>query len=246
MAIAEADEVLYEEVDKRVQRYMYHPFLQASQVRQSVSRFHFQVGHAILRSARVAETELRAVLEAVLLLHQGLSIHDDVDGQSELKRQLHVLAGDYDSSWYYWVLARLGNHRLLSSLCEAVVRINEAKMMLVQPGGLSAERYMELEETVQGALLYALASEYLQRPDDYMPQIRSLVQAYVVNEAMHSRRTPRPLTFRQAYGWLTDAVERVLHLPAGAILEPISTFVIDYMMVIKKTLESQTLVEGNR
>ncbi|MCL6547487.1 MAG: heptaprenyl diphosphate synthase component 1 [Alicyclobacillus sp.] len=247
MAMSEANEVLFEEVDERVQRHMHHPFLQASHVRQQVSRFHFEVAHAILRAAGVSPHETVSVLEAVLLLQQGLSIHDEVDGQPELKRQLHVLAGDYDSSWYYWVLARMGKLRLLSSLCEAVVRVNEAKMALaLTPEAMSADRYMELEETVQGALLYALAAEYLVHPDDYIPQIRSLVQAYVVNEAMHSRRSPRPFTFRQAYGWLTDAVEKVLHLPGSAILEPISTFVIDYVMLIKKTLEAQTLAEGKR
>lgn len=243
----EADAITFEEVDRQVQQRTYHAFLRASRVSPMTSRFHFDVSQIILRSAGVCASEARIVLEAILLLQQALDIHDDVDVSAVRSRQLRVLAGDYSSSQYYRVLSQLNNNRLLSAISDAVVAINEAKMTWasVSPT-IAREQYMELQQVIHGQLLFALVSEYLAHTELSMAQVTSLVKAYIVNEEMRSRRVPRYFTFRQAYEWLSDAIDKALHLPADAIFEPLSAFLTESLIPLRNTLENQTLAEGNR
>ena len=124
--------LLFETIEKRVNAYTSHPYLRACQVSQSVSRFHFEVTYAILTAANVNDETLEEVLKAILLLEQGLSVHDTVDKNAGMLRQLTVLTGDFSSSQYYSVLARMGNFRLLYRLSMAITRINSAKMKLDQ------------------------------------------------------------------------------------------------------------------
>lgn len=244
--MSEADQIHFERINEAVQQHMHHPFLADNQIRQSASRFHFGVARAILQAAKMPLEETRVILEAVLLLQQGLSIHDDVDGHPERTRQLIVLAGDYDSSQYYALLARAGQIQLISVLSDAVSRINESKMTLFQHSTqLTPDRYVELREVVEGELLIALARHCLGSSRSVTNEIRSVIRAYVANEDLQAARTPRHITFRQAYDWLSDAIEHVVS-PANALLEPITAFVEDYFVPIRNDLETHTSVEGNR
>lgn len=239
--------LLFQEVNRRVQQYMHHPYLQTCDIRQSVSRFHFDVAYAVLEAAHVQPTEARDILEAVLLLQQGLSIHDDVDTQTDVKRQLHVLAGDYNSSQYYFILARVGDQELLFKLCEAVVEINEAKMKIhANQDTLAAEDYMRLQETIQGGLLYALARHYLGPSGAWIAHIQSLVKAFVVQGEITARNLPNHFTLRQAYEWLSDSMERVLTMPSNTFVGPLYNFLMEYVYPVKKTVESLNFAEGNR
>lgn len=164
---------------------MHHDYLALCQINQSVSRFHFDVGYAILTAADVTEPEVEQVLTALLLLEQALSIHNRVDSCSEDTRGLVVLAGDYDSSKYFFLLAQLEVHELLHTLCEAVARINEAKMTIALGSKrLSVQNYRALMNVVRGELLRALASHYLGADDFWTSHVESLVEAHVMQLEM--------------------------------------------------------------
>ncbi|MDQ0188495.1 heptaprenyl diphosphate synthase component 1 [Alicyclobacillus cycloheptanicus] len=244
--MSEADQIHFQSVDAAVQQYMHHPFLADNQIRQSTSRFHFGVGRAILQIAHVPAAKAQVILEALLLLQQGLSIHDEVDGQPDRRRQLLVLAGDYDSSQYYHLLARAGQLSLIAALSDAVCRVNEAKMTLVQQGAaLTPERYLELRETVEGALLVALATHFLDANPKALEVIHSLVRAYVANEDMQGADMTRHFTVRQIYDWLTEVIN-VSASSGSRVLRPMTAFVADYFVPIRENLETHTFAEGNR
>lgn len=245
--MSEAEPILFETVSTTIQQYMHHPFLAANQIRQTVSRFHFGVARAILEAAEVPAQDALVILEAVLLLRQGLSIHDDVDKYTDRRRQLSVLAGDYDSSQYYCILARAGKLDLISLLSNAVCRVNDAKMTLLQmtPVGVLPEHYLELRETVEGELLFALARRFLGTNTVSLPQIRSIVRAYVANEDFRGARSNQHFTLRQVYTWLSEAIDRVVG-PANVLLQPITAFVEEYLIPIREDLQSHTYLEGHR
>jgi heptaprenyl diphosphate synthase len=235
-----------EEVHLRLQQHTHHELLRRTRVGPQVSRFHFEVAKTILYAAKVPQEEATQVLEAVLLLQQGLALHDRVDDETGLRRQLHVLAGDYCSSQYYRLLSRVQNEALLVELCSAVMRINEAKMELYRtPGSVQETDGMGLMEIIEGELLFALARHYLDDPAAWMPQIRSLVRAHIVKKEMGARKVPKYFTLRQAYEWLGEASERIVHMQANAILQPIASFITEYILPAQKSIESQFFVEGN-
>ncbi len=236
-----------EDVHLRLQQHTHHELLRRTRVGPQVSRFHFEVAKTILYAGQVPHDEAAQVLDAVLLLQQGLALHDRVDDETGLRRQLHVLAGDYCSSQYYRLLSRVQNEALLVELCSAVMRINEAKMELYRtPGPLPETDGMGLMEIIEGELLFALARHYLEEPTKWMPQIRSLVRAHIVQKEMVARKVPKYFTLRQAYEWLGEASERIMHLQANAIFQPIASFITEYLLPAQKFIESQSFVEGNQ
>jgi len=238
-------EAIFNEVDVKVQAYMQHPYLLSAGVRQTVSRFHFDAAYAILQAAEVPVKTAKRILEALLLLQQGLSIHDTVDELPSLIRQLHVLAGDYNSSRYYWVLARLGDEPLLDELCRGVVTMNEAKMNLHNfETSLTTEAYMNLRLSVEGELLFALERRYL-NCERSSGHIRSLVKAVVLEKDLKSRAIPKLFTLRQACDWFSDTIERLIGLQPNQIVEPVTSFVLDYLIPMKQNLEHKFAVEGN-
>jgi heptaprenyl diphosphate synthase len=242
-----ARNLLFENIEERVRAYTQHPYLHACQVPQTVSRFHFDVANAILVAAGVDESTTESVLEAVLLLEQGLSMHDHVNVRSGILRQLTVLAGDYNSSQYYYILSRIGDLKLMGTLSDAVVRINEAKMELREFGDrVDSETYLRLQETIHGKLLVALAERYLGTTGAWTSYIQSLVKAYVLQGEMASFNAPRFFTFRQAYDWLTDSLERVRMMPSNTLVGPIYNFLVEYFLSVQNKLESLNFVEGNR
>ncbi|WP_230087913.1 heptaprenyl diphosphate synthase component 1 [Alicyclobacillus mali (ex Roth et al. 2021)] len=178
--MTDAREAMFQRVTRCAKAHMDHDYLAKRKVRQAVSPFHFDLGYAILQSAAVPESEAERVLTAVLLLEQGLSIHDEIDEWGAEQQGLVVLAGDYDSSKYYLILAELGDRQLMHELCEAVVRINEAKMDLLMASPLSLDVYMERMSTIEAELLRALVRHYHPNSGAWMAQVDEAVRNHIL------------------------------------------------------------------
>jgi hypothetical protein len=242
------DEVnqLFLSVQKQVQSHMRHPFLVAQHMNQTLSQFHFEVGLAILRAAGLAENDILAILSAFLLLQQGLSIHDSVDSERGVRQQLVVLAGDYDSSKYYRMLAFRGDFALLCRLSDGIAKTNEAKMTLLsRDGKLTPATYLSLREVVEGQILHSLAEHFLGNHEPWKMYVQSFVRAYIVQTELHVKNGLRYVTFRQAYDWLSEMWDRVVSLSPLPRNDPILTSLTDYVQPLKDMLEVMKLAEGS-
>ncbi|GMA55741.1 hypothetical protein GCM10025858_02440 [Alicyclobacillus sacchari] len=89
--MTDSKEAMFRRVERKALTHMHHDYLTTRKVRQAVSRFHFDAGYAILSAAAVKDDEIEQVLTALLLLEQGLSIHDDVDRCQSSDQGLIVL-----------------------------------------------------------------------------------------------------------------------------------------------------------
>jgi heptaprenyl diphosphate synthase len=243
--MASKEHLHFDDMVKRTKSYVTHPFLTANGVEPSISRFHFDVSQALLTAAEVSKHEAEQVMTAVLLLHQGLSIHDTVDDIYGKRKQLTVLAGDFSSGHYYHILAHIPNTQLLSALCEAVVQVNEAKMTLIATPDLSPRQYADLHETIHGALLYALATFYFPDSTDWESQVQALVRGFIADEHLLKEQFAAHLTWRQALEWLTEVIERLIKAQGNALLQPISALLVDYLITMQHKLETQSLTERN-
>ncbi|MCL6453841.1 MAG: heptaprenyl diphosphate synthase component 1 [Alicyclobacillus sp.] len=247
MATPDLTVIRYEDIDSQVRRYSHHSFLHAAHIRPHASRFHFDAARSILQAADLSIDVARRILEAVLLLHRGLAIHEDVDGVQELRRQLNVLAGDYCSSRYYWIIARTGNETLVQALSDSVVRINESKMTLHRRAhDLTGDEYLAIQDTIHGDLLYTLATVFRRDDADTLAVIKSGVQAYIVRRDVEDPIGPRHFTLRQALDHLTDTREFVARSRASVRFAPVASFVSDSWHLLQRRLDQQSYVEGNR
>lgn len=192
--LTDAREAMFQRVTRCAKAHMDHDYLAKRKVRQAVSPFHFDLGYAILRAAAVPDSEVERVLTAVLLLEQGLSIHDEIDEWGAAEQGLVVLAGDYDSSKYYLILAELGDRQLMHELCEAVVRINEAKMDLLMASPLSLDVYLERMLTIEAELLRALVRHYHPQPEPWMARVDEAVRDHVLTGGAKVRVFTRAAT----------------------------------------------------
>lgn len=174
-------------------------------------------------------------------------MHEHVDNQPELYRQLHVLAGDYCSGQYYWVISRVGDDALIEALCDSVVRINESKMRLfAKHGACEDKEYMSLQETIHGDLLFTLASHLLRVPDSWRPQIRSAVRAYIVRSDLERPLNKRRLSVEQARSVLVEARSETITNTTQTVLVAVSSLVADSWNVVQDLLRTESLAEGNR
>lgn len=245
MAMTETNSFRFHDAKQRVQQHIQHPYLVKNKIRRSVSQFHHGVLVALLQVAKVEGREADKIVDAALLLQHGLSIHDEVDTYSSLQRQLIVLAGDYSSSHYYSVLAQLGNFELMSKLCAAVVKTNEAKMALYGTDSpVSPERYMELSISIHGQLLFAIMEYYDLDSSFWGANLESLLRAYVVHQEMTGLGELKHFTVRQAHEWVSDAMQRI-SAPGSTLLEPVAVEFLDSLALVRRTLDHQTVVEEN-
>ncbi|WP_054968116.1 heptaprenyl diphosphate synthase component 1 [Alicyclobacillus ferrooxydans] len=247
MSMTDVNLIKYEDVNKKVRAYTHHAFLEAAGVRPFASRFHFDMARAVLEAGGMTREQSVSVLEAVLLLHRGLAIHEDVDSTNDLQRQLRVLAGDYCSSQYYWIISRVGDAELIQALSDAVVRINEAKMTVHRRRSeLSPAQYILLQEVIHGDLLYTLAAMYLSHQEDWIKGLHFTVRSYVVREQSELGDGTGPFTLRQAFDWLTEAKGYMEDRTRESMMRPASSFVLDTWHQIRVLLDQQSLAEGNR
>ncbi|GAB7387505.1 hypothetical protein BSNK01_13420 [Bacillaceae bacterium] len=96
------------------------------------------------------------------LIQMGLDSHEQIPVKKEANerdirsRQLTVLAGDYFSSWYYYLLAHVEEIRVIQALAQGIQTVNELKVRLYQrqkSGSFVLDEYLALVKRVD-SLLY--------------------------------------------------------------------------------------------
>lgn len=157
--------------------------------------FQMQAATAVLRAVNCPAQDLRLLCTVLLLIHHGLSAHEHIDradALGEKTRQLQVLAGDYYSSKYFYLLAASGKVDLIAVFAKAITAINEAKTeradLLKRFTKVHMEHYITLSECIHGELLYALTSTFTHGNPLINDLTRVLVQTYIFVEEYHQFR----------------------------------------------------------
>lgn len=147
--------------------------------------FQLITSSAILQAASCSNEDTRLISTVLMLVHHGLTIHEQVDesrSYEEKIRQLQVLAGDYYSSKYFYLLATVGKIELIGLFAEAIALINETKAELTarRGTGLNIDTYLSLNERIYGELLLLLASYYHHDQPIMKDTIRLLVRTHIL------------------------------------------------------------------
>ncbi len=109
------------------------------------------------------------------LVQLGLDTHEQVKTSyepslvAERNRQLTVLAGDYYSSYYYHLLAEVGEIEAVKILAKSIQEVNEAKMTLYlseKEYAMSWDKYFALRKTIDTALYLGFVDHFAKTESD--------------------------------------------------------------------------------
>lgn len=101
-----------------------------------------------------------------MLVQIALDTHDLVPADNKpdenkehlLTKQLHVLAGDYYSGLYYYLLSEIDDFKFINRLAIAIKEINECKMKLYYKEYNSYQAYLQLKISIETLLIENVSS----------------------------------------------------------------------------------------
>lgn len=106
-------------------------------------------------------------ITTTMLVQIALDTHElvkenknDETNKEKLVNQLHVLAGDYYSGLYYYLLASIKDITFIHKLASAIKAINELKMQLHYEEYESLTEYIELKTRMNGVLIETVAEYF--------------------------------------------------------------------------------------
>jgi heptaprenyl diphosphate synthase len=117
-----------------------------------------QVLFLFLYDSGVSLLEIKRYLVPTLMVQIGLDRHQEVtltrcENEREMRaQQLRVLAGDYFSSKYYYLLAQIKEISLIRTLAQSIYKINECKTELYYNASLSTEEKLMMQNKIDSAL----------------------------------------------------------------------------------------------
>src|SRR5699024_10495241 len=104
-----------------------------------------------LQSMKMNEKNILHYATTIMLIQIALDTHEKVtDTQTtRIYKQLTVLAGDYFSGWYYYLLSESRDIQLIGILAEGIREINEKKIQLYFGTCHSFDEVMNLVKDIE-------------------------------------------------------------------------------------------------
>lgn len=143
-----------------------HPYLKLFIGKPEVSVSYISSLLFLFRETDHLEEEIHDAVLTTLLVQTALDTHERINrhglGSDRIRteRQLTVLAGDYYSALYYFILSRCKNSKLLHSLSLGIQNVNEAKMNIYHNESSRTEPDYEDLLTAYTGIADALAKSY--------------------------------------------------------------------------------------
>ncbi|PFK47422.1 heptaprenyl diphosphate synthase [Bacillus cereus] len=116
--------------------------------------------YAALKSANLHKEQIDHYVVTIMLVQIALDTHERVSNKADKetngfhkRRQLTVLAGDYYSGLYYYLLSMNCDIVLIRALAEGIKEINEHKIMLYQKVYQTVDEVMASMMKIESALL---------------------------------------------------------------------------------------------
>lgn len=123
--------------------------------------------YSILKSANVHSEQVKHYVVTIMLVqialdtHEKVSVKENIETDGILKRrQLTVLAGDYYSGLYYYLLSMNHDIALIRALAEGIKEINEQKIMLYEQMYETIEELTHSITTIEAALLQKVCDHF--------------------------------------------------------------------------------------
>jgi len=160
-----------EELKVLIEDKMQHTYLDKNIEKSMIDEEKLCILNAMINNTSMKASEKKQTIITTMLVQIALDTHDMVpisndEKESEASRvpkQLTVLAGDYYSGLYYFLLSELKAYDMIQVLASAIKEINEYKMKLYYRELDSFESYILLLKKIESLLILQIA-EYIKKP----------------------------------------------------------------------------------
>jgi heptaprenyl diphosphate synthase len=146
----------------------------------------------ILNRTSLAPKVKEQLIITTMLVQIALDIHEQIPDDNEaehssitINSQLSILAGDYYSGLYYWLLAEIEEREYITLLASAIKQINELKMDLYYMEDESVEGYLDTRKQIESLLIRNIA-EHLQVIEEVPIIEEILLTNHIINSTYHS------------------------------------------------------------
>ncbi|MBP1155258.1 MULTISPECIES: heptaprenyl diphosphate synthase component 1 [unclassified Paenibacillus] len=134
--------------------------------------------HSTLTKQSELYTLVTSLVQIGMDTHDMVSVNNDVKEQAEARsRQLKVLAGDYYSSRFYFLLSHAGHIDLVGKLSKGICEVNRLKMNLYimkKQLKLTADEYIRQMVEVKTQLFLSFSSLLEERFNGIWPEVLRL------------------------------------------------------------------------
>ncbi len=150
----------------QINQKLQHPYLMRFIDEPVIDEDKLLLTYIMLKDKELSEIELEYYAVSTMLVQVALDTHEkinshDLTGEYDKKnRQLTVLAGDYYSSLYYYLLSEIKDLSMIRTLAQAIQEINENKMQYYKNENQSIENSMENIHRIESSLLLKTAEHF--------------------------------------------------------------------------------------
>ncbi|ASF39692.1 heptaprenyl diphosphate synthase [Halobacillus halophilus] len=157
------------QLKQKIESKVRHPFLARFIPEPAVDEDKLVILSSIMDHTSLSSVKKEQYIITTMLVQIALDTHDlvtlteDDDDQETIRnRQLTVLAGDYYSGLYYYLLSQLEDIPMIQTLAGAIKEINELKMELYYKDVESFQEFLNGLKKIESLLIQRVAS-YVQR-----------------------------------------------------------------------------------
>ncbi|MFC0523150.1 heptaprenyl diphosphate synthase component 1 [Pontibacillus salicampi] len=186
-----------EELKASIEDQIRHPYLAKFIPNPVISEDKLMFLAALLKQSEFPEEKQKQYIITTMLVQIALDTHELVtisgeqeEPEAEKKRQLTVLAGDYYSGLYYYLLSKLEDIPMIQTLASAIKEINELKMKIYNHDFNTFTEVMEGLKKVESLLIQRVA-EFMKKPgiDDVLGDWLLAMRLDYENKRYHLRET---------------------------------------------------------
>ncbi|UFT97628.1 heptaprenyl diphosphate synthase component 1 [Radiobacillus kanasensis] len=156
-------------IKSAIEKQISHPYLERYIPKPFIDNDKLMILTSLMNTTDLSESKKDHYIITTMLVQVALDTHDLVTNQSmekesvqhKVERQLTVLAGDYYSGLYYFLLSKLDDVDMIHVLASAIKEINELKMSAYYNKPDSIQDWMRVVKQIESLLIQRVA-EHIQ------------------------------------------------------------------------------------
>ena len=154
------------QIKERFYQRIKHPYINKFLEDPVLDDDRLYILYTMLEEQKLSKDNVNDYVITTLLVQAALDTHEEVSishlnsDTSKKQRQLTVLAGDYYSSLYYYLLAKISDITMIRLLANSIQEVNESKMSFYKKNHQNISQSIEDVKMIESSLIQKIADHF--------------------------------------------------------------------------------------